>query len=50
MTTFNSVKESVQAFTRRDQVFDYLKPDIHPAIDTRHNVLLYVEGVNKSFD
>ncbi|MGB1973054.1 MAG: ATP-binding cassette domain-containing protein, partial [Vibrio toranzoniae] len=50
MTTFNSVKESVQAFTRRDEVFDYLKPDVHPAIDTRHNVLLYVEGVNKSFD
>ncbi|UPR55729.1 urea ABC transporter ATP-binding protein UrtD [Vibrio sp. ED004] len=50
MTTFNSVKESVQSFTRRDEVFDYLKPDVHPAIDTRHNVLLYIEGVNKSFD
>ncbi|MEZ9134189.1 ABC transporter ATP-binding protein, partial [Vibrio breoganii] len=34
MTTFSNVKESVQAFTRRDQVFDYLKPDVHPAIDT----------------
>ncbi len=28
----------------------FLKPDHHPLIDTRHNVLLYVEGVNKSFD
>jgi urea transport system ATP-binding protein len=44
------LKESYQTLTRRDQVFPFLKPDVHPAIDTRHNVLLYVEGVNKSFD
>lgn len=44
MSTLNSLKDSVSALTRRDQVFDYLKPDVHPAIDTRHNILLYVEG------
>ncbi|NRF29564.1 urea ABC transporter ATP-binding protein UrtD [Vibrio coralliilyticus] len=42
--------ESMRALTRRDQVFPFLKPDNHPLIDTRHNILLYVEGVNKSFD
>ncbi|NOI74309.1 urea ABC transporter ATP-binding protein UrtD [Vibrio coralliilyticus] len=42
--------ESMCALTRRDQVFPFLKPDNHPLIDTRHNILLYVEGVNKSFD
>lgn len=44
------IKDNYQTFTRRDEVFSFLKPDVHPAIDTRHNVLLYVEGVNKSFD
>ncbi|KFI13025.1 urea ABC transporter ATP-binding protein UrtD [Vibrio coralliilyticus] len=44
------ISESMRALTRRDQVFPFLKPDNHPLIDTRHNILLYVEGVNKSFD
>ena len=43
------ISESMRALTRRDQVFPFLKPDNHPLIDTRHNILLYVEGVNKSF-
>ncbi|CAH0530046.1 urea ABC transporter ATP-binding protein UrtD [Vibrio hippocampi] len=53
MTVLNraqQLKGSVQELTRRDQVFPFLKPEHHPLIDTRHNVLLYVEGVNKSFD
>ncbi|SEF82957.1 urea ABC transporter ATP-binding protein UrtD [Vibrio hangzhouensis] len=53
MTTLNRArqfKESVQEMTRRDEVFSFLKPERHPLIDTRHNILLYVEGVNKSFD
>ncbi|MBD1573397.1 urea ABC transporter ATP-binding protein UrtD [Vibrio sp. S17_S38] len=56
-----SVLESVSAplksagnhfdnFTRRDQVFDFLKPVNHPLIDTRHNIMLYMEGVSVSFD
>ncbi|NOI57201.1 urea ABC transporter ATP-binding protein UrtD [Vibrio coralliilyticus] len=44
------ISESMRALTRRDQVFPFLKPDNPPLIDTRHNILLYVEGVNKSFD
>lgn len=35
---------------RRDQVFEFLMPNQHPLIDTRHNMLLYLEGVSKSFD
>ncbi|WP_299022328.1 urea ABC transporter ATP-binding protein UrtD [uncultured Photobacterium sp.] len=35
---------------RRDQVFEFLKPQHHPLLDTRHNILLYIEGVTKSFD
>ncbi|MEX0334195.1 urea ABC transporter ATP-binding protein UrtD [Vibrio tubiashii] len=43
-------KQSLAEVTRRDQVFSFLKPDVHPLIYTRHNILLYVEGVNKTFD
>lgn len=53
MTTFEKVKQfgaSVQEMGHRDEVFSFLQPDTHPLIDTRHNILLYVEGVNKSFD
>ncbi|CCN45521.1 putative ABC-type urea transport system,ATP-binding protein UrtD [Vibrio nigripulchritudo MADA3029] len=35
---------------KRDQVFSFMKPNIHPLIDTTHKILLYLEGVNKSFD
>ncbi|WP_083652059.1 urea ABC transporter ATP-binding protein UrtD [Photobacterium proteolyticum] len=43
-------RNSVKNFVRRDQVFDFLKPQQHPLLDTRHNILLYLEGVTKSFD
>jgi len=43
-------RKSVGHFVRRDQVFDFLKPQHHPLLDTRHNILLYLEGVTKSFD
>lgn len=43
-------RKSVGNFVRRDQVFDFLKPQHHPLLDTRHNILLYLEGVTKSFD
>lgn len=48
--THTTLTDSVKQLTRRDEVFSFLKPDTHPLIDTRHNILLYVEGVNKSFD
>ncbi|GAL31931.1 urea ABC transporter ATPase protein UrtD [Vibrio maritimus] len=53
MTTLHraqQLKSSVQEITKRDEVFSFLKPDQHPLVDTRHNILLYIEGVNKSFD
>ena len=34
----------------RDKVFSFMQTNIHPLIDTTHNILLYLEGVNKSFD
>ncbi|MGB2079332.1 MAG: urea ABC transporter ATP-binding protein UrtD [Vibrio sp.] len=37
-------------FARRDQVFEFLKPQVHPAIDTTHNMMLYMEGVSVSFE
>ncbi|MEH6530116.1 MAG: urea ABC transporter ATP-binding protein UrtD [Photobacterium frigidiphilum] len=43
-------RQSLGNFTRRDQVFDFLKPQQHPLLDTRHNILLYLEGVSVSFD
>ncbi|MGF1684023.1 urea ABC transporter ATP-binding protein UrtD [Photobacterium minamisatsumaniensis] len=46
----NSLRHSVSQFVKRDEVFEFLKPQANPLIDTRHNVLLYLEGVNKSFD
>ncbi|WP_283131853.1 urea ABC transporter ATP-binding protein UrtD [Enterovibrio norvegicus] len=37
-------------FTRRDQVFSFLKPPYNPKVDIKNDMLLYVEGVSKSFD
>ncbi|MBC7005707.1 urea ABC transporter ATP-binding protein UrtD [Photobacterium sp. BZF1] len=53
MTVLETAKK-LQTFahemTKRDEVFSFLIPEEHPLIDTKHNILLYVEGVNKSFD
>ena len=45
-----SSMDHIQNFIRRDRVFDFLVPEQMPAIDTSHNVLLYVEGLSVSFD
>ncbi|MBL1416908.1 MAG: urea ABC transporter ATP-binding protein UrtD [Moritella sp.] len=44
------IRDNVSQFARRDQVFEFLKPPHNPLIDTRHNILLYLEGVSVSFD
>ncbi|ODA31810.1 urea ABC transporter ATP-binding protein UrtD [Veronia pacifica] len=47
------IQRSVQGMRellRRDQVFDFVQPELHPAVDTRNNILLYMEGVSVSFD
>ncbi|OEF25787.1 urea ABC transporter ATP-binding protein UrtD [Vibrio rumoiensis] len=50
VTPIKRVGEGFEKFTRRDEVFDFLKPINHPLIDTRHNIMLYMEGVSVSFD
>jgi urea transport system ATP-binding protein len=42
--------EAVGETVRRDQVFEFLKPDINPYIDVSHNTILYMEDVSVSFD
>lgn len=37
-------------FMRRDQVFDFLIPQIPPDLDLSHGIILYLEGLNVSFD
>ncbi len=45
-----SVLESFRTFMRRDQVFEFLIPDIPPNLDLTHGVILYLEGISVSFD
>ncbi|HIP38471.1 MAG TPA: urea ABC transporter ATP-binding protein UrtD [Desulfocapsa sulfexigens] len=45
-----SVLESMRSFMRRDQVFDFLIPDVPPNLDLTHGVILYLENLNVSFD
>lgn len=40
----------IKELISRDKVFSFMQPQQHPLIDTRHNILLYLEGVNKTFD
>ncbi|VAX06361.1 Urea ABC transporter, ATPase protein UrtD [hydrothermal vent metagenome] len=42
--------EAIRAFSRRDQVFDFLLQAQPPSLDLSHNIILYLEGLNKSFD
>jgi urea transport system ATP-binding protein len=40
----------LQEFTRRDRVFEFLIEPEPPELDLTHNIILYLEGLNKSFD
>jgi len=42
--------DAFRHFTRRDQVFDFLIQEQPPELDLSHNIILYLEGLNKSFD
>ncbi len=42
--------QALREFSRRDQVFDFLIPAVPPDLDLSHNIILYLEGLNKSFD
>jgi urea transport system ATP-binding protein len=37
-------------FTQRDRVFEFLIHPEPPQLDLSHNIILYLEGLNKSFD
>jgi len=40
----------LETFRQRDRVFDFLVPEQPPELDLSHNIILYLEGVSKSFD
>ena len=45
MSTLDNVREVM----RRDRVWSFLQED-HTEVDVSHDVILYVEGLNLSFD
>jgi len=42
--------DAMRNFMRRDQVFEFLIPDTPPDLDLTHGIILYLEGINVSFD
>ncbi|VAW58090.1 Urea ABC transporter, ATPase protein UrtD [hydrothermal vent metagenome] len=42
--------QTLREFSRRDRVFEFLIQAQPPALDLSHNMILYLEGLNKSFD
>ena len=42
--------EVIKEFSRRDRVFEFLIKPEPPELDLTHNIILYLEGLNKSFD
>lgn len=41
---------SLHSVFSRDEVFEFLQPEIPPSLDLSHGVILYLEGINVSFD
>ncbi len=42
--------ELIKELPQRDRVFEFLVPPEPPQLDLTHNIILYLEGLNKSFD
>ena len=42
--------EVLKEFSRRDRVFEFMIKPQPPKLDLSHNIILYLEGLNKSFD
>lgn len=40
----------IKSLRQRDRVFEFLIPQQPPQLDLSHNIILYLEGVSKSFD
>lgn len=45
-----STLESMHSVLKRDEVFEFLKPEMPPSLDLSHGVILYLEDINVSFD
>ena len=45
-----TIRENLDLFRRRDQVFDFLIENKAPKLDLSHNVILYLEDISVSFD
>ncbi len=45
-----TVLEAMRSYMRRDQIFEFLIPDIPPDLDLTHGVILYLDGISVSFD
>ena len=45
-----NIIDSLESFRRRDRVFEFLVQKQPPELDLSHNIILYMEGVSKSFD
>ncbi len=44
------LNEVLKEFSRRDRVFEFMIKPEPPELDLTHNIILYLEGLNKSFD
>ncbi len=45
-----SALDTVREVMRRDEVFEFLKPDINPNLNVSKDIILYMEDVSVSFD
>jgi len=45
-----NIIDTLNQFKQRDRVFDFLVQAEPPEVDLSHNIILYLEGLNKSFD
>ncbi|CAM2881811.1 urea ABC transporter ATP-binding protein UrtD [Vibrio mytili] len=45
-----SVLKYVKALTDRDQVYDFMMPQVNPMLNVGHGCLLYLEGISVAFD
>lgn len=45
-----TILQAVDQFFQRDRVFDFMVSPQPPELDLSHNIILYLEGINKTFD
>ncbi len=42
--------DSIRSLLQRDEVFEFLVPEVPPDLDLTHGIILYLEGINVCFD